>query len=842
MAKAPKFDPTKPFQVLDDAPAAPAAAAAPVFDPNLPFEVLDDSVPTAQKVETGARSALEGITGGASEPVISTINAMVGGLIDAGFDAESATDFVKRAVQSVSPGAEGQLKKAYEADVARRRQLEAAAPEVALPAEIGGAVLGGLAMPLAAPAQAGVAAKALTAIPRAAEAAGALAAQAVPKVLGAPVQAAVRGAAAAGSAEALKQAVQEPTGVIEPGQTDIGGAAAFGAKLGGGLGALASAARAVPDISKKLLMAFGGVDEENIAKYIKDPKAFTRAKSPEELKDMIDAQVDALTSKIDQGELSVKQAEEVLGNTRLAVRQEKFDVQRKLQEAEQAFKDRVASTVAIQEQSLSAGRLSLRDQTQEALEALKERVVQGSQQSYDILERSGRQIETAPAISAGQAALNGLKVAGQLPTVGSPAASVQRIQGHLADLKKLGKKLSASDAKRKIQQLDQDFEAIEVAGGFSDAASNAIKSMRRAFDQQLKDLPEYAQVMKQVSADSELLTEARKRFGTLEKANAKMARIEAPDRTQDRKIIQQLAQRVGMPLDIDLTQIGKLSAQLERPAIEAAAAKTPAAREIGQMRSQLEMMRRPGYAESAEQVVAAQQRVLRQQEALAEAKQALESLGPLGRPASNISAIATAVRGKNPEYVEYLRALSQMSETDFIQAIDDLRLADSFRKEFRIGSRNVNVWALGAGGAIYAMTGSPVAAAAVAGLGGGFGGLVDRFGPRMVQKILDGYIRIDGLPTVQKLNRIYSDLPRPVLEQLKNDLIRSMAVAPDEPVVVSEDQKAAVSQDVMTAKISTLEKSKLLVAIQNDEPVSTHALMRVAMGGPAGALPVKWTQ
>jgi hypothetical protein len=707
---------------------------------------------------------------------------------------------------------------------------------------VGGAVLGGLAMPLGGAATGGLAAKALTAAPRAAEALGAVAALAVPAKLGAPLKAAARGAAAAGSAEAIKQAVQEPSQLMEGGKDQIAEAAAFGGKFGGALGVAGSALKAIPDVSKKLLMAFGGVDEQNINKYLKDPQAFTRAKSAEELKDMIDAQTETLAAKVADGELSVKQAKEVLDNTRLAVRQEKFDVKAKLDDARAKFDDSVAVTTRLQNESLTAGRLALRDQTRDAIDALKQKVVEGSQLSYDALEKSGMIVDTSGPIAAAKDALESLKIKGKPPTAGASGLAFREIQKHLNDLQGLGKQLSASQAKRKIQLLDQDFNAIEEAGAFSDAASNAIKSIRRAFDVQLKSIPEYAQIMETVRADAELLTEARKQFGTIEKANAKILRIEAPDRANDRRILADLGQRIGMPFDVDVSQIQKTAAGLKPEALARRTQRMPQAREIGRMEQQLATMSRPGYMESVERVVAAEQRVLRQQEALTEAKAALESIGPFARPASNINAIATAVRGKNPEYVSYLQALTQMNEADFVQAIDDLQLAEAFRKEFRFGSRNVNVWALGAGGAVYAITGSPMAAAAVAGLGGGFGGLVDRFGPRMVQKVLDGYLKIEGLPTVQKLNRVYSDLPKPVLEQLKNDLIRSMATAPDEPLVVSEEQKAAVSQDVMVAKISSLEKSRMLLAIQNDEPVSTQALMRIAMGGQMPQAPVKWTQ
>lgn len=88
MAK-PAFDPKKPFEVVEE--------KKPPFDPSKSFQVLDEPVAPgpigAEKLETAARSALEGATFGVSEPILSGVNATIGNLIDAGFDAESLKDF-----------------------------------------------------------------------------------------------------------------------------------------------------------------------------------------------------------------------------------------------------------------------------------------------------------------------------------------------------------------------------------------------------------------------------------------------------------------------------------------------------------------------------------------------------------------------------------------------------------------------------------------------------------------------------------------------------------------------------------------------------------------------------
>jgi hypothetical protein len=181
MAK-PAFDPNKPFQVISKPP----------FDPSKPFTVLDSEPPVegpglGEKIETGARSGLEGLTLGASEPIISGINAVVGNLIDAGFDADTIGEFAKKAASSSA------IEQQYQKDVERRRKLEAELPQVAIPSEIAGAVAPGFISGGAASVAAG--------LPKLGMAAGEIAAKGVPTALG---KAITRGAMSAGASELLQ--------------------------------------------------------------------------------------------------------------------------------------------------------------------------------------------------------------------------------------------------------------------------------------------------------------------------------------------------------------------------------------------------------------------------------------------------------------------------------------------------------------------------------------------------------------------------------------------------------------------------------------------------------------
>lgn len=152
------------------------------------------------------------------------------------------------------------------------------------------------------------------------------------------------------------------------------------------------------------------------------------------------------------------------------------------------------------------------------------------------------------------------------------------------------------------------------------------------------------------------------------------------------------------------------------------------------------------------------------------------------------------------------------------------------------------MWALGAGGAVYAMTGDLMTAGVVAGIGGGFGGMVDRFGPRIVQRILDGYLKIEGLPTMKKLVNAMGDLPKPVVEQMKGDLIRSIATTEDEEVPVAPENIESVRYDILESGLSPMKKAKMIYALERGKPLSSRDLSAVVVGQEDFLPPIMWTK
>lgn len=814
MAK-PAFNPKLPFEVLDKKPA---------FDPSKPFEILDQpqaAEPTGlEQFETAGRSALEGMSLGASEPVISGINAVVGNLIDAGFDAESIGEFAKKAVSGEA------IKQQYEKDIARRKSLEAALPGTAMTAEIAGGLL--------SPAN-----KAIGTIAR-------TAASVVPTQLG---KAIATGAVAAGGTEALKAGIQVPTGTALPEEFDIEKAAALGGKLGGAFYGVGKAISSIPEVVPKVLSTLGGVNVETIQQYLKDPGAVFRAKSPAEIKVLIDNQVDKLSEAIEKNQIDLDDARVAFDTAKTALRDTvasrklefqnaKFNAQQTLDRAQEKFDSALRTAKDVAEKSLDRNKIIFRDEVVDAVEQLKRKVDQGSAESYRILERSKTPIDFSTARDAIKEAMEGLKVNGKVPNLPGVQEEFKLIENTYNDLKRFKKPLLATEAKRYVQLLDSSTRYAETQSEYGTKAENALKAARAAIDAQLKDNPEYQKVMQEVSENAALRSKAAKLFGTAEKANPKIATITADNRDLERQVLSALGQKVGKPFEQKINELQKVEGTLEKGVMKGMLSEEDIGLKLARAEKEAEAFKTPGLlqkqisaieTESPQALALKQQseRVQQTQDLMQSSREKLRELGPFGRPLSNISAIGTVLNERNPEYDKYLKNLTQLSGQDFNQLINDLRLAQQFNKEFKIGSRNVNLWAIGSGATHFAFTGDPITAMMSSGLGATFGALVDRFGPKMTQAVLDRYLKIKGAPTIQKIDQVFSDLPKEITQQLKNDFIRTFPVASDEQVQVKPNEKPQLIEDIKNSNLSTLKKAKLLYNLNKKSEIYSNDLASI---------------
>lgn len=723
MAK-PAFDPSKPYEPVTEKPA---------FDPSQAFEEVKEAAgpSLAEKIETGARSALEGATFGISEPAISGINAVVGNLISAGFNAEDVGDFFKKAASSEA------LKQEFQKDVERRKWLEEKLPEVALPAELAGAVaspVGRIGKGVAALGSelAGAAGRVISPVLEATKVAETFPAAA--KI----AKAAGQAGAQAVAGEAVKQAAEVPTGFIETG-TPLSDVGLTGSGIGGAIAAVPVVGRALGSSGAKILSAAGGVKEKAIKDYLKRTEPMLPV-STEALKDTVDAAVGRVQANL------VEQRKEGADSILLAVK------------------------------------------------ALKDKVVQGSKEAFDILEKEGvsgarkgqEKVISAPQIL--QAVDD--QIAAQKSTMGDILLNEvrQKTADKLGQFKQtiqalssqIGNNLDLVTGKEIIKSLDEITDYARGAGEWTPRLDVSLQAIRRNINEQLRTASkDYAFKMDEVSKNVKLLEAANDIFGNEARALSG---------------VQTLA-------------VGK------NPQINALANQLEAASGI-KIKRGIEAIKRTIPAERLD-------------------------------PKTTESFLKGVMGGRSIEGRRTLQLLSELADEDLVRLADDAAMTAEFEKVVQNGSRDVNFWkeimgGLTAGGAL---AGGALGGPGGAAMGAGIGYLVKTFGAPTTKVILDGVIKVRGIPTVQKLNAAMSQVPVKQREQLINGFIRANIVGmeKDEPqsIQFSEDVVPSVMEDIRAADLDSVSKVKALQSLAKQGSIKTETVKEYMIGSKKAPLFIK---
>lgn len=150
-----------------------------------------------------------------------------------------------------------------------------------------------------------------------------------------------------------------------------------------------------------------------------------------------------------------------------------------------------------------------------------------------------------------------------------------------------------------------------------------------------------------------------------------------------------------------------------------------------------------------------------------------------------------------------LGVLSQRSEEDLVQAVNDLNIRKAFEKEYTRGSRNVFIWtaigAVGSGGTAGTL------------LGTALGALIDKKGPKFARGVLEGISKIQGIPTIQKINRL--DVPPGVKEELRNSFVRAVVTGKrgDKRIFIPPEQRPDLISEIEShSGLSDVEKAEML--------------------------------
>lgn len=826
-----------------------------------------DDLSIGQKAANALRSGAEGLTLGLSEPVFSGIMAGEQHLKQSIQDAGSPGEFVEN-ISNVEA-----LKKQYEADVARRRQFKEQNPRTQMYSEVTGAALpalisGGATAPLSG------AEMAATAIPAAVDATGNLASQAIrqipkaaavlesPGVVGSAARIAEAGAKSATQGvvgAGLQQEIEGSTGFLKPEEkVPLSEIAATSALLGGGMRAIPETITQGAKTLKGAAKVFTGVKPEMIDEYLARPEAIRNAKTIEEIKDEVDASVQRLKDDVDTAKISRDEAKDLMRQNQERVddlirenknilSSQKADIKMQLRQAQSELNDAFKQKQA----EIKTARLPIQaDDVLDSVEDVKRQVSELSGESYKILGAEKGKVNIAKLPDAMERIKQEMTVGGEIISKDAKNAfdTVQGYQEKFAAIAEKNKgEVSFPQVKQLIQEIDKDIRRAgdKMAGDYNTDTYNALMGVRSELDSILKDrVAGYREVMEETAKMNSLRRDLVKAFGSREGATSKLSRIDAANLQNDRQLLTTLGERTGKDFKSPLDEYMATKAQGRTSvSLDQVKQNLPEYGNYVDALAQQARASRPEYGrallEKAATASPEAQALRSSQTAYQSAGQSLDTakaaLEPYKRiTVNNSENYIRTLMGDKTRKIELRRlmtGLGQISDQDFMQMINDLRVRETFEKGNAMGSSNVNLWAALGGGVGFAL-GDPTLGAATATAGAGFGKIMDVYGPKITRRVLDGMIYMKGIPTVQKINQAFADLPAPLRDQLKNDLIRAVSIGnSSEMVTVSPEDKAEISADIKNSEgLNSIEKANAINSINKKGAIDSMLMQKVMIG------------
>jgi len=614
--------------------------------------------------------------------------------------------------------------------------------------------------------------------------------------------------------------------------------ALVGGKIGVGIpvviGGVKKGFQAIPKIAKKVVSALGGVSEDNISAFLKDPERYLNAKPRDEVLATITGLVDDINTKVDDGKLSVKDAKEGLrwaGQQIKETASENHAIARdQLRQAEQRLRDKFVDSV--NDLKAKPAPTQLQGQIDDTLREMKEENIKASGESFDILQ--GELNSRKQAVNAsGKESVEALekKVIDEF----EPPKTTINVRGVYSSLKSKVKELSArnsadakaavkdlikymddikaktadpdgnptwwldaAEAKRIIQDLDSDvksWDSSKIAGQFDDKYNQTMKQVRYKLDDKLKkEFPEYRKKMSEISERSKLLGEASKRFGKPELAFSRLSNIASDKAKFDRELISKLGKYTNQDLDTPIADFVKTQKMLKDPKqLESLKRSLPEFDQLtdAQKLEKLALLDKSPKAFRSKVSKSPSFKELKM--AQKDFDSALVNKDKIkGWTKSTVEGKLNAVMSGKTYVRGQLEALGKMSNQDLVKMVDDIKVSEAFEKEFRIGSRNVNLWgAMGIG----ALGGGPIGLI----IGTVTGAMIDRYGPALTKKALIAVSKVQGSPTVQKLSKL--GLPKNVAQDLTDafygSLIGSSIQENKKNTVIKNKGEAKWAQDGM---------------------------------------------
>lgn len=528
---------------------------------------------------------------------------------------------------------------------------------------------------------------------------------------------------------------------------------------------------------KKLLAAAGGVKEEVIERYLKDPARIRGAKTFDELYDQVTGIVRKLGDDLETEKMNYDAAKAHLDDVADGIKNSRVEGKEKALEQVQQARAALDSAFNVQKQVLQqrASPTQIEPMVEDALGNLRQKVSKGSGEAYEILENQEGFVDLGKVVERLIPIRKSLNVAGKGPATPQAAGAQKAIDDLVSMVGKLPARLPLTEAKKLIQQIDQAEKVIYDSGAFTNEVSAAFKAIRQGVDEQLKQIPEYAQKMATVADDTAVYGQARQRFG---QDTSRLSRLQGIGRTTaraDREVLQKLAAKEGGDLPGSVDRMVEAQRTLKSPVrlenIKQKLPETGAVRSAEMQAAAAKRLAKPKLVKEAIKKSAANFKAQSAKAKLEKQKELFNKFRSFGEQTAE-SRLKQVGFGRR-HATKVLSELSEYADEDFVEAVKAAQDAAAFDKTMFHGSRNVNLWSVlgaigssavgrgGAGAAFGGVLGGPVGIA----LGAVTGAMMDVYGPKLTKQILDGVIKIKGPITSGKLAGLK------IPENAKKDLI-----------------------------------------------------------------------
>ena len=581
-----------------------------------------------------------------------------------------------------------------------------------------------------------------------------------------------------GSDEVNKMILKDPGASADSAAANIGATALIGAGIGGLTGGVVSPLwnatlgpklesvlnsiqaskeagiqSATPDNNirpyvKKLLARFGGVSEEMQDKYLelKGKGIMDSVPEFEDLYNKTQSHVDDIYNRVTEGKASASSAKASLDAhiKDLAAEFKAGGVEAGLADrmAKQSVKDASAKMVSdIRETALNSGRT-----VASAVEGLHQKIVDGSAKAYDVLEKSGLDVDLKPFMGKiedlakeleGYGTQDSFKQAENIRNYGEGLRRQFSEAGDSLMAKPSRMVISGPEAKQLIQGLDRSGKMVfsDNATNFDRGMSQAYKDLRHELSEHLKDkVPEYRKAMKPLSEDTSLSTKLKK-YGTPEGATRGVSNLKNDvNYKNEMPLLRQLEESTGAKFTHDIEPFA--NPEMRERLLQS----LPEHKEAERTAELLSKFNDPKFKEAMVDE-AAKNSIFHEglQKAMAELREAEAAKANLGHIKGNVEPKLRAGKreGKNFAIKEGLEKLPKINGYSVPEILEALHVKEYLERNITHGSKNVNMYTLLMAGVGKAFSMHELGMVGALLGGPSLGALMDEQGPQIVKKILD---------------------------------------------------------------------------------------------------------